>query len=148
MSCRWSGFDDVPGNGDDVVFTLDADTNGSFDLVGVPFGFFTCDGRDPITARQSSAVAAAVFSEAVNASVPRRSRADVAHPRSKCHTPHNRQRHLDQHDCCVPARHVWCRDDVDRASPQSVRRLTRDVREFRTPPTSTSYIARLIWRHI
>jgi hypothetical protein len=71
VSCRWSGYDDVPGNDDDVMFTLGADATGSFDLVGIPFGFFSCDGRDPITERQSSAVAASVFSsEAVNAPLP------------------------------------------------------------------------------
>ncbi|HEX4981202.1 MAG TPA: SdrD B-like domain-containing protein [Ilumatobacteraceae bacterium] len=71
VSCSWSGYDDVVGNDDDVVFTLGADAAGSFNLVGIPFGFFTCDGRDSITQRQSSPVAATVFSsEAVNAPLP------------------------------------------------------------------------------
>ena len=48
-----------------------ADNTGSFDMAGVPYGYFTCDGLDSTTGRQSSAVAMSEFSpEAVNASLP------------------------------------------------------------------------------
>ena len=59
------------GNGDDVMFSVTADATGSFDMAGVPHGYFTCDGRDPIANRQSSPVAATVLSsEAINARLP------------------------------------------------------------------------------
>jgi len=71
IRCRWSGFDDVLGNEDDLVFTMIADNTGSFDMAGVPYGYFTCDGLDSTTGRQSSAVAMSEFSaEAVNAALP------------------------------------------------------------------------------
>jgi LPXTG-motif cell wall-anchored protein len=48
-----------------------ADNTGSFDMAGVPYGYFTCGGMDSITGRQSRAVAMSEFSpEAVNASLP------------------------------------------------------------------------------
>jgi LPXTG-motif cell wall-anchored protein len=71
VSCRWSGYDDVLYNDDDLMFTLIADAAGSFDLVGIPFGFFTCGARDSISERQSASVAATVLSaQAVNAPLP------------------------------------------------------------------------------
>jgi LPXTG-motif cell wall-anchored protein len=71
IRCSWSGFDDILGNDDDVVFAMIADDTGSFDMAGVPYGYFSCDGLDSITGRQSSAVAMSEFSpEAVNASLP------------------------------------------------------------------------------
>jgi len=71
IECRWSGYDDVLGNADDTTFSVVADAGGSFDLTGLPYGYFSCDGRDEVTGRQSLAVAATVFSvEAVQAPLP------------------------------------------------------------------------------
>jgi LPXTG-motif cell wall-anchored protein len=71
IRCSWSGFDDILGNDDDVLFTDVADDTGSFDMAGVPYGYFSCVGLDPLTSRQSSAAAATVFSiEAVHAPLP------------------------------------------------------------------------------
>ncbi|MEY2553391.1 MAG: large repetitive protein, partial [Ilumatobacteraceae bacterium] len=42
IRCQWSGFDDVLGNEDDVMFSITADPTGSFDMAGVPYGYFTC----------------------------------------------------------------------------------------------------------
>lgn len=71
VRCRWRGYDDILGNGDDVTFSVVADDSGSFDMAGLPYGYFSCDGRDPLTEGQSSAVAATVFSvEAVEAALP------------------------------------------------------------------------------
>ena len=71
IRCSWSGFDDILGNDDDMVFAMIADNTGSFDMAGVPYGYFTCGGMDSITGRQSRAVAMSEFSpEAVNASLP------------------------------------------------------------------------------
>ena len=71
ITCRWSGYDDVLGNADDVTFTITADATGSFDMAGIPYGNFTCSGRDPVSDRQSSSVVSNVFSpEAVLASLP------------------------------------------------------------------------------
>ncbi len=71
IDCRWSGYDDVLGNADDITFSVVADAGGSFDMTGLPYGYFSCVGRDQVTGRQSSAVAATVFSvEAVQAQMP------------------------------------------------------------------------------
>ncbi len=71
IQCSWSGFDDVLGNQDDIVFNDVADETGSFDMAGVPYGFFSCVGLDPLTSRQSSPAAATVFAvEAVRAPLP------------------------------------------------------------------------------
>ena len=71
IRCSWSGFDDIIGNDDDIVFTEVADDTGSFDMAGVPYGYFSCVGLDPLTSRQSSAAAATVFAvEAVQAPLP------------------------------------------------------------------------------
>jgi hypothetical protein len=71
IRCSWSGFDDILGNADDLIFTMIADSTGSFDMAGVPYGYFTCDGQDLTTGRQSSAVGMSEFStEAVNALLP------------------------------------------------------------------------------
>ena len=71
IRCSWSGFDDIVGNDDDMVFAMIADATGSFDMAGVPYGYFTCGGLDSVTGRQSAAVAMSEFSsEAVNASLP------------------------------------------------------------------------------
>ena len=71
IRCRWSGYDDILGNDDDVVFTTIADDSGSFDMAGVPYGYFICDGLDQLTGRASQRVAANVFSiDAVYAPLP------------------------------------------------------------------------------
>ena len=71
IRCSWSGFDDIVGNDDDMVFAMIADATGSFDMAGVPYGYFTCGGLDSVTGRQSRAVAMSEFSpEAVNALLP------------------------------------------------------------------------------
>jgi len=71
IECRWSGYDDLLGNADDITFSVVADAGGSFDLAGLPYGYFSCDGRDQVTGRQSLAVSANVFSvDAVQAPLP------------------------------------------------------------------------------
>ena len=71
IQCVWSGYDDVLGNADDVTLTVTADDNGSFDMSGVPYGYFSCDGRDEANNRVSAAVAAHVMSaEAVRTPLP------------------------------------------------------------------------------
>jgi hypothetical protein len=71
IQCVWSGYDDTLGTGDDVTMTVTADGNGSFDMAGVPYGYFSCDGRDRANNRVSTAVAAAVLSpEPVNTPLP------------------------------------------------------------------------------
>lgn len=71
IRCSWSGFDDILGNEDDIVFNDVADATGSFDMAGVPYGYFSCVGLDPVTDRQSSPAAATLFSaEAVHAPLP------------------------------------------------------------------------------
>jgi len=85
ITCHWSGFDDVTGTGDDVTFQVTADSTGSFDMAGVPYGYFTCDGLDSSTGRASAPAAAAVFSpDAVRAPLPI---APNAPPRVVAETP-------------------------------------------------------------
>ena len=85
ITCTWSGFDDLAGTGDDVTFQVSADATGSFDMAGVPYGYFTCDGQDASTGRSSAAAAATVFSpEPVQAPLPIE---PVAPPRIVAETP-------------------------------------------------------------
>jgi len=81
IACVWSGYDDILGNADDVTLTATADGNGTFDMSGVPYGYFSCDGRDRANNRVSAAVAAHVMSaEAVRAPLPLTSPAAPAAP--------------------------------------------------------------------
>ena len=71
VSCRWSGFDDVLGTADDVVFTVTAKSDGTFDLSGVPYGEFRCTGLDTASGRSSAPAVASVRSAvAVRAPLP------------------------------------------------------------------------------
>jgi LPXTG-motif cell wall-anchored protein len=65
VQCVWSGYDDVLGNADDVVLSVTADDAGSFDMAGVPYGYFSCDGRDRANNRVSADVSAHVMSAEV-----------------------------------------------------------------------------------
>jgi LPXTG-motif cell wall-anchored protein len=70
IRCGWGGYDDVLGTADDVRFELTADSEGQFDMAGVPYGNFACEGVDA-AGRRSASVKAAVFSaEPVRAPLP------------------------------------------------------------------------------
>ena len=62
ISCRWAGYDDVLGTADDIVFRVTAGADGRFDMAGVPYGDYSCDGRDELSGRDSAPAAATVRS--------------------------------------------------------------------------------------
>jgi hypothetical protein len=79
VRCTWAGFDDVFGTTDDVVMTDVADTRGSYDWSGVPYGAFTCVGKDPVRGTVSAAATVKVVSAVpVHATLPLGTRVDVA----------------------------------------------------------------------
>jgi hypothetical protein len=71
VRCTWAGFDDVFGTPDDVAMTDTADADGSYDWRGVPYGAFTCVGKDPVRGTLSAAASVRVVSAApVHATLP------------------------------------------------------------------------------
>ena len=62
VSCRWGGIDGVLGTSDDVTFQATADAQGKFELQDVPFGKFSCIGKDPATGKLSARSGVAVES--------------------------------------------------------------------------------------
>ena len=54
VQCRWAGFDDVLRTSDDVMLDATADAGGQFHLAAVPYGQFSCVGRDPVTGTDSA----------------------------------------------------------------------------------------------
>jgi hypothetical protein len=61
VTCRWAGFDDVPGTADDVVMTVAAGAGGGFALAGLPYGAYACVGRDPVSGESSAPAAVSVL---------------------------------------------------------------------------------------
>jgi len=49
LQCRWSGLDGVDGTDDDASFTAMTDEDGNYELGGLPYGTFACQGSDPRT---------------------------------------------------------------------------------------------------
>jgi hypothetical protein len=71
VRCTWAGFDDVFGTADDVDMTDVAGADGSYDWRGVPYGAFTCVGKDPVRGTLSAAASVRVVSAAaVHATLP------------------------------------------------------------------------------
>jgi hypothetical protein len=69
--CRWAGFDDQLGTSDDVEMTVTAASDGTFSLLQVPYGTYSCGGTDPATGARSVIARALVRSPAaVVASLP------------------------------------------------------------------------------
>jgi hypothetical protein len=67
----WAGFDDVFGTADVVDLTDTAGPDGSYDWRGVPYGAFTCIGKDPVRGTLSAAASVRVLSAApVHATLP------------------------------------------------------------------------------
>jgi hypothetical protein len=64
VSCVWAGLDGIPGGADQVTFTTQADGNGNFTLLGVPFGAFVCSSQDAARTESMSPMLVAVTSVA------------------------------------------------------------------------------------
>jgi uncharacterized repeat protein (TIGR01451 family) len=62
VRCTWAGYDDAFGTSDDVVLDATADGQGRYVISGVPYGTYSCTGRDPRTGAQSAAVHSSVRS--------------------------------------------------------------------------------------
>ncbi|MBI5089010.1 MAG: hypothetical protein HZB15_09180 [Actinobacteria bacterium] len=60
VTCTWSGADGVPGTVDDAMFDTTADGAGGFDLVGLPYGTYTCGAIDVVSGRSTMPTTAAV----------------------------------------------------------------------------------------
>jgi hypothetical protein len=58
--CRWAGSDGLVGTADDAAFTSTADPTGRFDLLGLPFGTYTCAAVEGSTGRAGAATVATV----------------------------------------------------------------------------------------
>ncbi|MGD9998775.1 MAG: collagen binding domain-containing protein [Ilumatobacteraceae bacterium] len=71
VSCTWFGSDGVQGTFDDAVFDAAVDQAGGFDLVGLPFGTFSCAAFDATSGRSAPPTVAAVAGvDVVQASLP------------------------------------------------------------------------------
>jgi hypothetical protein len=47
VTCRWSGLDGILGTADDGTFGATASADGTFALIGVPYGTYECAAADP-----------------------------------------------------------------------------------------------------
>lgn len=64
VTCRWGGLDDVLGTADDVMMPIVANVSGEFELTDVPYGVYSCSGRDPVDGATSAAAEVTVNSPA------------------------------------------------------------------------------------
>ncbi|HKS98441.1 MAG TPA: hypothetical protein VJT31_02835 [Rugosimonospora sp.] len=62
VTCRWAGLDDILGDADDVLMSAVANASGGFGLPQIPYGLYTCSGRDPVTGATSATARTSVMS--------------------------------------------------------------------------------------